>query len=67
MEKDEVTIIVQVNGKLRANFLYKKDSDKNEIIIFSKTLPNVLKYIENKNIIKEIYVPNKLINYVVKP
>ena len=67
IEKDEVTIIVQINGKLRANFSYKKDSDKNEIIVFSKTLPNVLKYLENNKIIKEIYVPNKLINYVVKP
>ena len=67
IEKDEVTIIVQINGKLRANFSYKKDSDKNEIIVFSKTLPNVLKYLENNKIIKEIYVPNKLINYVIKP
>jgi len=66
IEKDEVTIIVQVNGKLRASFPYKKDSDKNEIIIFSKTLPNVFKYLDNNEIIKEIYVPNKLINFVVK-
>ena len=41
-------------------------ANKEEILDFAKTHENVKKYIDNKEIIKEIYVPKKIINFDVK-
>ena len=64
-KKQKINIAVQVNGKLRANFEVSKDLTKKEIIKLSKKNSNVIKHIENKNIVKEIYIPDKLVNIVI--
>ena len=66
LETDEVTIVIQINGKLRANMIIQKSLDKESILSKSKLLPNISKYLDNSEIVKEIYVPEKLINFVVK-
>ena len=66
LETDEITIVVQINGKLRASMNIQKDLDKDAILEQSKQLPNISKYLDDSEIIKEIYVPGKLINFVVK-
>ena len=63
---DNVTIAVSVNGKLRATFEVSKDTDKDELLRIAKSQENVLKHIEGHEIIKEIVVPNKIVNIVVK-
>ncbi len=63
-EEDMITLIITVNGKKRGDLEIAKDLDKDEIISLAKQ--NITKWIEGKDIIKEIYVPNKLINIVVK-
>ena len=63
---DNVTIAVSVNGKLRATFEVSKDADKDELLRIAKSQENVLKHIEGHEIIKEIVVPNKIVNIVVK-
>ena len=66
--KDEtIEIVVQVNGKIKTKLNIPVESEKNAVLDMAKADANVAKVIENMNIIKEIYVPNKLVNLVVKP
>jgi len=62
--KNDMTIVVQVNGKLRGQFEIEKSADRDTILTRAKeTVPT---YLSGKEIVKEIYVPNKLVNIVVK-
>ena len=57
---------IQVNGKLRASIEIDKNIDKEELIEMCKNHSNVIKFISDKEIIREIYVPNKIVNIVIK-
>lgn len=63
---ETVNIAVSVNGKLRATFSVSKDTDKDELLKLAKEQENVIKHIEGHEIIKEIVIPNKIVNIVVK-
>jgi leucyl-tRNA synthetase len=62
---DEVTIIVQINGKMRGSFTVPTDSSQEELENRAKAIPEALKWIEGKEVKKIIVVPNKLVNIVV--
>ena len=66
IESNDITIIVQINGKLRANFKANKQQSKDEMLIQAKGIDKIKSYLKDSVIIKEIYVPNKLINLVIK-
>ncbi|MFV0499712.1 MAG: leucine--tRNA ligase [Bacilli bacterium] len=66
LEKDLMTIVVQVNGKLRAKLEVSVDMSKAEIIKCAKLHDDVKKYTDDFETVKEIYVPNKLVNIVIK-
>lgn len=66
IQLDEVTIAVQVNGKLRANINIAKDSDEKDVISEAMSLENVKKFTSEGNVVKTIYVSNRLLNFVVK-
>ena len=59
-------IAIQVNGKLRGSIEVSADTTKDSILSEVKKVENVKKYIDGMNIAKEIYVPNKLVNIVVR-
>ena len=63
---DEVEVAVQINGKLRATVMLPVNCDKDEAIAIAKKDEKVIAAIEGKTIIKEISVPNKIVNIVVK-
>ncbi len=63
---EELEIGVQVNGKLRGSIKIKKDEDKEIILEKALKEENVMKHLEGKDIIKEIVIPNKIVNIVVK-
>lgn len=65
--KDEIEMVVQVNGKLRGKIEVAATADKQTILSAAKSCESVLKFIEGQSIVKEIVVPNKLVNIVVKP
>ena len=65
LEGDTMKIVIQVNGKVRGELEVKKSSKEEDIIKQAKEIENVLKYLEAKDIKKSIYVPKKLINFVV--
>ena len=62
---DKIDIAVQVNGKLRATLKIKNSDSKESVLMLAKEQSNVLSHIEGKNIIKEIYIPGKIVNLVV--
>ena len=62
--KDEVVLPLQINGKARGNITISKAATKEEVLAMAKeTLASRL---EDKTIVKEIYVPGKIVNFVVK-
>ena len=63
---DTITIVVQVNGKVRDNIHVPANIDKDTIIAQAKASEKAAKFLDGKQIIKEIVVPGKLINFVVK-
>ncbi len=63
---NSVRYAVQINGKLRADFEIDKNKTKEDIVNKAKEIPNVAKWLNNKNIVKEIFVPGKIIGFVVK-
>ena len=65
LEQDSLTLVVQVNGKVRGQVDVAKDADKEAILAMAKADANVRRYLEGKTVRKEIVVPNKLVNIVV--
>ena len=63
---DEIQIVCQINGKVRAKLMLPRDSSKDQIIAAAKANENVKKYLENAVVVKEIVVPGKLVSFVVK-
>ena len=64
---ESVEIVVQVNGKIKAKLNIPVDADRNAMLELAKADEKVQTAIGNMNIIKEIAVPKKLVNFVVKP
>jgi leucyl-tRNA synthetase len=64
--QETFTLAVQVNGKLRAAIEFEVDTDEEIIKSKSKEDPRVKKFIEGKQIVREVYVKNKILNIVVK-
>ncbi len=63
---DNLEIGVQINGKLRGTITISKDASKEDILKIAYENENVKKYTDNMNIVKEIVVPGKIVNIVVK-
>ncbi len=64
--EEQVTIVVQVNGKLRGSLLVPRGSKQEEILQLVSGEEKIQRFIENKSIAKIIFVPDKLLNIVVK-
>ena len=63
---DTVKIAVQVNGKLKATIDISKNISKDDALAVAKNEPKVAEFIAGKDVIKEIYVPGKIVNIVIK-
>lgn len=66
LEQATVTMAVQVNGKVRAEIEVPKDADKAAILETAKVETNVAKYLQEGELKREIVVPGKLVNLVIK-
>jgi leucyl-tRNA synthetase len=62
---EQATYVVQVNGKLRGHFELPKDQNEETILQLAKNDPKIAKHITG-DIVKVIFVPNKLLNLVIK-
>lgn len=62
----EIEVVVQINGKIKARIMIPANAEKDVMIDIAKSNETIAKELEGKNIIKEIAVPNKLVNIVAK-
>ncbi|WP_129045224.1 leucine--tRNA ligase [Companilactobacillus metriopterae] len=63
---DTVELILQVNGKMRNKVEVSIDMDKSDVEDLALNDEKIKKFIENKNVVKVIVIPNKIVNIVVK-
>ncbi len=63
--RDEVTIAVQVNGKLRATLEVHSSISKEELLEKAKEIPKIQEYLSQGSLKKEIVVPSRLVNFVI--
>ena len=65
LEEGKVSIVVQINGKKRSILNTKKGLGEAEILDYSKKDKNIFKYLDNKKIVKIIFIKDKLINILL--
>lgn len=63
---DTIEIVVQINGKVRAKLEIAADAEKDAVLAQAAAEPKIAEAVEGKTIVKQIYVPKKLVNFVVK-
>ena len=66
IEKNDYTLIVQINGKLRDQMKLQVNTPIEEIMENIISSKKISKYLSDKEIIKKIYIENKLLNLVVR-
>ena len=66
LKEKNCTIVVQVNGKKRGILEMPINSRETMVIKKTKEIDNVSKHVENTTIIKNIYIKNKLLNFITK-
>ena len=64
-KSDQITLVVQINGKVRARVEVDRDTDKQELESIALSNDRIRQLIEGKTVKKVIVVPNKLVNIVV--
>ena len=62
---EQVTIAVQVQGKLRATLAMAPGSAEADVLAAAAAEPNVARLLEGKRIVKQVYVPNRIVNFVI--
>ena len=59
-----MTYAVQVNGKLRGQVSVQADLDRDSVLAHARAHPNVARHLNGAPVVKEIFVPGKLVNLV---
>ena len=65
-QQDIITIAVQINGKRRSEIEITRNQTENDVITKAKSDPKVSTYLKNTEIVKEIYIKEKILNIVIK-
>ena len=61
-----MTAIVQVNGKVRDRVAAGAGASRDELLALARDLPNVQTHVDGREVVKEVVVPGKLVNFVVR-
>ena len=64
--EEEITIVIQINGKVRSRIIVPADEEDEQIKSLALSDEKIAKFISGKKVVKEIYVPQKLVNIVVR-
>ena len=64
--KDEIEVIVQINGKLKDKLLLPNNSSKEDTEAAARRLDKIIEATEGKTIVKVIVIPNRIVNFVVR-
>ena len=65
-QQDIITIAVQINGKRRSEIEISRNQTEDDVITKAKADPKVFTYLKNSEIVKEIYIKEKILNIVIK-
>ena len=63
---DEIEVPVQINGKVKARVMVPADADQETVVGVAKNDERIAELTAGKNVVKEIYVPGRMVNLVVK-
>ena len=63
---DKIEIVVQINGKVKSKLMINADEDKDTVLATALADEKIKELIDGKTLVKQIYVPNKLVNFVAK-
>jgi leucyl-tRNA synthetase len=66
LSSDVVTYVIQVNGRLRDRIEVPADTPKDEVILLARESEKVQRHLDGKAVAKEVFVPGKLVNLVVR-
>jgi leucyl-tRNA synthetase len=66
LQSDTFTLVVQVNGKLKARVEAALDAPNEDLVGLARSAEGVVRQLEGREIVKEIVVPGKLVNLVVR-
>jgi len=66
LERDVVQIVCQVNGKVRDRVEAASGASREELLELCRAAPNVRVHLDGKEVVKEVVVPGKLVNVVVR-
>ena len=66
LASDTFECVVQVNGKVRDRVQLARGLDRDAMLAAARALPNVRAHVDGKTVVKEIVVPDRLVNIVVK-
>jgi leucyl-tRNA synthetase len=66
LERDTVEIVLQVNGKVRDRVQAPAGASDDELKALAREAPNVKAHLDGKEVVKEVVVPGKLVNLVVR-
>jgi leucyl-tRNA synthetase len=64
--REMVTVVVQVNGKLRSRLEVEAGADEQTVLDLAEANENVARWLVDKQVLKRVYVPGKLVNFVVR-
>ncbi len=65
-QDDEIEFPIQVMGKLRSVIMIDKNTGQDDIIAMAKADEKIVKWLDGKEIVKEIFVPGRMLNFIVK-
>ena len=65
LKEKDCNIVIQINGKKRGIFNTPIDLEESAVVEKAKNVNNIKKNLDNKKIIKQIYIKNKLINFII--
>ena len=65
-KEDEITLAVQVNGKVRGQITVPAGADNQEVLEAARSLEKVVSHLEGRQVVKELVVPGRIVNFVVK-
>jgi leucyl-tRNA synthetase len=65
MKDTEVNVVIQINGKVRAQISVSAGSNQGKLVELAKKMPEVDRWLSGKKIIKIIHIPDKILNFVV--
>jgi leucyl-tRNA synthetase len=66
LEREEFVLVVQVNGKRRDQFPVAVGTPEDELLELARSSPNVARHLDGREVVKEVVVPGKLVNLVVR-